>query len=218
MDNQEVIKKTEDFVKQTLAHQEGAHDWWHIDRVRRMGLHLAKEEKADLFVVELATLLHDIADAKFYNGDSTIGPKKTREWLESQSIDSAIIDHVAEIVSGMSYSSSLEGTQVNQTREFQVVQDADRLDAIGAIGLARVFAYAGYKGNAIYDPTIQPRENLTSEQYKKSPVPAVTHIYEKLLKLKGLMNTETARQIADKRHQFMELFLKEFYKEEQGEK
>ncbi len=214
MTNNEIITATITFVKQTLVNAEGGHDWFHIERVYSNTLHIAKEEHVDFLVVCLGALLHDIADAKFYDGDETVGPKTASAFLKSLKVDSETIDHVIQIIENISFKSSLD-KNVNKftSLELQVVQDADRLDAIGAIGIARAFNYGGFKNRALYDPAIPPKMNMTKEQYKKSTAPTINHFYEKLLLLKDKMNTATGKKIAAYRHQYMLDFLAQFKNE-----
>jgi uncharacterized protein len=202
-------------VKQELQDAEGGHDWFHIERVWRNAKLIAQTEKADLFVVELAALLHDIADSKFNNGDEDIGPRKAREILLINNVSTEIIDHVVAIIVNISF----KGGNTNKTFnsiELQIVQDADRLDAIGAIGIARAFNYGGFKNRLIFDPTIKPNLNQTKEEYKNSNAPTINHFYEKLLLLKDRMNTATGKELAQQRHQFMEAYLEQFYSEWNG--
>ncbi|MCF6348321.1 MAG: HD domain-containing protein [Flavobacteriaceae bacterium] len=216
MNEQQIINKTIAFVKEMLKGAEGGHDWFHIQRVFSNAKLIAKREKVDDFVVSLGALLHDIADSKFYDGDETIGPKEATEFLVSQNVDSVIIEHVVEIIKNISY----KGGNVKRTFssiELDVVQDADRLDAIGAIGIARCFNYGGFKNRTLYNPETLPNLTMTKEEYKKNTAPTINHFYEKLLLLKDKMNTRTGRQLAAKRHQFMELYLKQFYAEWDGE-
>lgn len=215
MRNAEILKATEAFVKEELAGAEAGHDWWHIERVRNTALHIGNNENADLFVVELGTLLHDIADSKFHNGDETKGPLKAKEFLKSLDVDDDVIRHVLEIIENISFRKSLDGTSF-RSLELDVIQDADRLDAIGAIGIARAFNYGGFKNRIFYDPDVTPATGLTSEEYKKSTAPTINHFYEKLLLLKDKMNTASGQQLAAERHQFMEEFLAQFYKEWNG--
>lgn len=210
-----VIDQTVAYVKETLANAEGGHDWWHIHRVWQNTKTIAASEKCDRLVVELAALLHDIADAKFYDGDETVGPRMAREWMESIAVDQATVDHVVAIIENMSFKNSLEGVAFS-SKEMEIVQDADRLDAIGAIGIARAFNYGGFKGRIFYDPDVPPNLNMTKEEYKKSAAPTINHFYEKLLLLKDKMNTRTARAIAEERHTFMEQYLDQFYREWSG--
>lgn len=218
MESQVIIDKTADFVKQTLVEAEGGHDWWHIYRVWKNAQHIGKEEgNVDMLVVELGALFHDIADSKFHDGDEEIGPKTARDFLTSLEQPEEIIEHVENIVRHISFKGSLEG-QKWTSPELSVVQDADRLDAIGAIGVARVFNYGGYKGRALYDPNIKPNLEMTKEQYKNSTTPSLNHFYEKLLLLKDLMNTNTGKKMAESRHKFMELYLDQFYSEWEGKK
>jgi len=217
MNRSEIIEKTSVFVRETLAGMEGSHDWWHIYRVWKMAARLAQQEKADTLVVELGALLHDIADAKFHGGDEEIGPRKAKEFLESISVERAVIDHVERIIRNISFRKGLEGQEFRSI-ELDIVQDADRLDAIGAIGVARTFAYNGAKGRQLYDPAVKPNLHMTKEEYKASTAPTVNHFYEKLLLLKDRMNTAAAKAIAEHRHVYMEQYLEEFYKEWEGER
>ena len=211
-----LIEKTKNFVKSELENAEGGHDWFHIERVFNNTLLIAKEEKVDLLVVSLAALLHDIADSKFYNGDETIGPKKARQFLFEQNVDSIIIEHVVSIIENMSFKNSFETEKKFTSLEMSVVQDADRLDAIGAIGIARCFNYGGFKNRALYNPEVLPNLKMTKKEYKNSDAPTINHFYEKLLLLKDKMNTKTGRRIAISRHNYMENFLKQFYREWEG--
>lgn len=211
------IEKTIDFVKKELQNAEAGHDWWHIERVWKTSKTIAKEENVDLEVVEFAALLHDIADAKFHGGDEEIGPRIAGEFLKSIEVEETIINHVRQIIRNMSFKSSLG--EINFTSpEMLVVQDADRLDAIGAIGIARAFNYGGFKNRELYNPEIKPDINISKEAYKKSTAPTINHFYEKLLLLKDKMNTTTGKKIATQRHQFMEQYLQQFYAEWNGEK
>jgi uncharacterized protein len=215
MTNQELISKTISFVKKELEHAEGGHDWWHIQRVWSMAKRLALTEKADLFVVELGALLHDIADAKFNDGDETIGIIKAKNFLIENNVAPEVVDHVGKIVEHISF----KGGNYNPgfySLELAVVQDADRLDAIGAIGIARTFNYGGYTNREMYNPEITPALNMTKEEYKKSTAPTINHFYEKLLLLKDRMNTESAKAIAAKRHEFMLKYLEQFFGEWDG--
>lgn len=214
----DIIKKTIIFVKEELKDAEGGHDWFHIERVYKNTKLIAKSEKVNHLVVELAALLHDIADSKFHNGDENIGPEKASYFLKTQKIEESTISHVIKIIKNMSFSKSLENTKLFNSIELQVVQDADRLDAIGAIGIARAFNYGGFKDRLLYDPKIKPKLKQSKEVYKKSTAPTINHFYEKLLLLKGKMNTTTAKLIAKERHNFMENYLSQFYDEWQGKK
>lgn len=215
MNNQQIIKNTENFVKVTLKNAEGGHDWFHILRVWNTAKLISKEENVDVFVVELGALLHDIADSKFHAGDETIGPKIAREFLESQLVDDAIIIHIENIITNISYKGGNFEQKFNSP-ELDVIQDADRLDAIGAVGIARTFNYGGFKNRPLYNPEIPPKLNQTKEAYKNSEAPTINHFYEKLLLLKDRMNTKTGKKIAEERHRFMETFLQQFYKEWEG--
>lgn len=212
MNKEEVIKRTADYVKSRLDGEGSGHDWWHIYRVWKTAVNIGEKESADLFVIQLAALLHDIADWKFHSGDDSVGPKLAREWLEKLDVDENIISHVCEIIKEISFKGAGVKSKI-KTKEGMVVQDADRLDAIGAIGIARAFAYGGHKGREIYNPKIKPKKHETFEQYKNNKGTTINHFYEKLLLLKDLMNTPSARKIAEERHKFMEQYLDRFFKE-----
>ncbi|MFD0863014.1 HD domain-containing protein [Sungkyunkwania multivorans] len=211
-----IIENTIAFVKQTLKDAEGGHDWFHIERVYKNALLISKSEDVDDFVVALGALLHDIADSKFNDGDETLGPAVARSFLIKQNVDSADILHVENIIKHISFKNSLQGETSFSSSELAVVQDADRLDAIGAIGIARCFNYGGFKNRALYDPEIAPNLNMSKEEYKKSDAPTINHFYEKLLLLKDMMNTKTGKRLAEKRHQFMQHYLSQFYDEWNG--
>ena len=212
----QIINNTILFVKNQLTHAEGGHDWFHIERVYKNALLIAEEEECDLTVVKLAALLHDIADSKFHGGDETVGPKTARAFLESQNVSEDIILHVIAIIENISFKGGNFEKKFN-SKELEIVQDADRLDAIGAIGIARTFNYGGFKNRPLYNPNIQPNMNMNKEEYKNSESPTLNHFYEKLLLLKDKMNTETGKKIAQKRHDFMVTFLSQFYAEWDGE-
>lgn len=219
MKNQDSIDQTIAFVQKTLKGAEGGHDWFHIQRVYNNATEIAKkEEKVDSLVVALGALLHDIADAKFYNGDETVGPKMAREFLNSIHVDEEVSKHVIHIINNISFKNSLSKNQ-NQfsSIELSIVQDADRLDAIGAIGVARAFNYGGFKNRELHNPEIKPNLNLSKEEYKKSKAPTINHFYEKLLLLKDKMNTATGKKIAKERHAYMLSFLEQFNSEWNGE-
>lgn len=218
MDKQQIITNTIAFVKETLKGAEGGHDWFHIQRVLNNAKLIAKGENVDLFIVSLGALLHDIADAKFYDGDETVGPRIARNFLENQQVNEQVILHIENIINYISYKASLSGEKLFSSPELAVIQDADRLDAIGAIGIARCFNYGGFKNRALYDPEITPNLEMTKEEYKKSSAPTINHFYEKLLLLKDKMNTKTGQRIAADRHTYMEGFLAQFYDEWNGEK
>ncbi len=221
MNNPDLINKTILFVKEKLKNAEGGHDWFHIERVYKNALLIAEGETCNLLIVALGALLHDIADSKFYpdasGGDETIGPKIAREFLESENVDEVTIQHIVNIIENISFKGG-NTKKAFSSIELNIVQDADRLDAIGAIGIARTFHYGGFKNRAIYDPNIAPKLHMTKEEYKKSEAPTINHFYEKLLLLKNKMNTETGKQLAQERHLFMEKFLSQFYAEWEGEK
>ncbi|MBU2997630.1 HD domain-containing protein [Cellulophaga baltica] len=215
MTNTAIVEETIAFVRETLQGAEGGHDWFHIQRVFRTSLLIAKDEKEiDVLVVSLGALLHDIADAKFFDGDETVGPKLAKEFLTALAIDKKVITHVVKIIENISFKNSLEkGSKKFNSLELQVIQDADMIDAIGAIGIARTFNYGGFKNRPLYNPDIAPNLNMTKEEYKKSSAPTINHFYEKLLLLKDKMNTKTGKAIAEERHQFMLNYLEQFYKE-----
>ena len=217
MHKKELVNSTIDFVKSELKDAEGGHDWFHIERVYKNALLIAKNEKVDVLVVSLGALLHDIADSKFHNGDETVGPRIAREFLFKQNVDSTIIEHVIKIIENISFKGGNE-TQKFSSTELDVVQDADRLDALGAIGIARTFNYGGFKNRALFNPEIPPNLEMSKEEYKASTHPTINHFYEKLLLLKDRMNTKTGKRIGEERHLYMEQFLKQFYAEWNGKK
>ena len=217
MNTNTLIDKTILFVKATLAQAEGGHDWFHIERVYKNALLIAESEKCDVEIVQLGALLHDIADSKFHNGDESIGPKTARAFLESEKVEPPIIDHVIAIIENISFKGGKVERQFSSI-ELDIVQDADRLDAIGAIGIARTFNYGGFKNRALYNPEIAPNLTMTKDEYKNNEAPTINHFYEKLLLLKDKMNTQTGKQIAQDRHRYMEDFLEQFYAEWEGKK
>ena len=211
--NNDIIKETLSFVKETLANAEGGHDWFHIERVWKTARFLCKKEEAgDLLTIELAALLHDISDAKFNGGDETLGSRMARTFLEQQELDPEKVEHIQTIIKHVSFKGGFPQDQI-KTIEFQIVQDADRLDAIGAIGIARAFNYGGFKNRPIHDPQKGQQVYKDSKAYHKSDAPTINHFYEKLLKLKDLMNTETGKKMAEQRHRYMLEFLDQFYDE-----
>ena len=214
---QNSIQRTIDYVKLTLANAEVGHDWFHIERVFKTALTINAKEKGDELIVSFAALLHDIADPKFNNGDEEIGPNKAERFLRSIHIDPIIIDHVKLIIQNMSFKNSFDAGGFS-SKEMQIVQDADRLDAIGAIGIARAFTYGGFKNRVLYDPAIPPVENHSKESYKNTTAPTINHFYEKLLLLKDTMNTNAGKAIALERHQFMLNYLEQFYGEWEGKR
>jgi uncharacterized protein len=219
MNKKLILKKTEKYVRGKLGKEGTGHDWWHTHRVRNTALFIAKRERGDLFIVELGALLHDIADYKFHGGDSRVGPRMALEWLTSLGADEETISHIGHIIREVSF----KGAGVNsrmRTLEGKIIQDADRLDAIGAIGIARAFAYGGYKRNQLmYDPNGRVKKHTSFYQYKRRPAAStIHHFYEKLLLLKDLMNTKTGRKLAERRHAFMEKYLKQFFNEWEGKK
>ena len=215
MDKQVIISQIADEVRQKLEGEGSGHDWWHIVRVWNMAKHIGISEGADMFVVELAALLHDIADWKFHDGDDTVGPKIARQVLEKYSVPDDTVDRVCDIIVTASFKGAGVKTEM-KTLEGKVVQDSDRLDAIGAIGVARTFAYGGHKNRPMYDSDKKPAMHQSKEEYFKSESPTINHFYEKLLLLKDRMNTKTAREIAEGRHRFMEEYLDRFFREWEG--
>ena len=214
---QNAIQLTLNFVKKELENAESGHDWWHIERVWKTAKEIAKHEDVNLEVVEFAALLHDIADSKFHNGDEEIGPQKAGEFLKSINVDDETVFHVQQIIRNMSFKASL-GELSFSSPEMLVVQDADRLDAIGAIGIARAFTYGGYKNRELYNPAIAPQIHQSKEAYKNTTAPTINHFYEKLLLLKEKMNTLTGKRIATQRHDFMVQYLEQFYAEWEGKR
>ncbi|WP_222167041.1 HD domain-containing protein [Edaphocola aurantiacus] len=199
-------------VQQTLDGAEAGHDWFHIERVWKLSMHIAQQHpEANAEVVALGALLHDIADAKFHNGDEQLGPQIASQFLQEQGATPELIDQVVYIIRNISFKNRNEVS--HYPIELQIVQDADRLDAIGAIGIARTFNFGGYKNNPMHDPKQEPRTDMNKEVYKKSNGTTINHFYEKLLLLKDMMHTETARKLAEERHQLMLTFLDAFYKE-----
>ena len=217
MTEQETLAATAAYVKELLSGEGSGHDWWHIYRVWNNAKLIAAQEQVNLYIVELAALLHDVGDHKFHNGDETVGPRMAREWLLKCNANAEAIDHVCAIISGLSFKGAGTSSEM-KTPEGRVVQDADRLDAIGAIGIARAFAYGGHKGRELHNPSIQPVLHDSFGQYKANTAPTLNHFYEKLLLLKDRMHTETARTLAEERHRYMEGFLEQFYTEWEGEK
>jgi len=214
MNKEEIISNTIKFVKRKLSGDSSGHDWWHIQRVLTLSRKIHQKEDGNLFIIELAALLHDVADWKF-NMNETSGLKIILDWMESQQIDPETIKSVLYIIENISYKGEAENNKMDSL-EGKIVQDADRLDAIGAIGIARTFAFGGYKGNEMHNPDVKPLADMKFDQYKKSNGTTINHFYEKLLLLKNRMNTETATQLAKSRHQFMQLYLEKFYKEWDG--
>jgi len=212
----EIINKTIDFVKRELASAEGGHDWWHVYRVWKTASIIALEERANELIVQLAALLHDIADSKFHDGNENIGPEKAITFLKEIELDEGNISHIESIIRNMSFKNTFEKNNNFSSIELDVVRDADRLDAIGAIGIARTFNYGGHKGSEIYNPNMKPNLNMTKEEYKKSNSPTINHFYEKLFLLKDMMNTNTGKKLAEGRNKFMKDYLKQFYGEWEG--
>ena len=208
----QIINRAVSFVKQELAGSESGHDWWHVFRVWNLAKRIAEEEKADIFIVSLGALFHDIADAKFYDGDEAVGPEKAKIFLQTQNLPEETINKVLNIIRFVSFKNRHEKPDDNSL-ELQIIQDADRLDAMGAIGIARAFSYGGFQKREMYNPDIPPRPDMSKAEYKKSTSTTINHFYEKLLLLKEMMHTKTGKRLAAKRHRFMEQFLEEFYSE-----
>jgi len=202
------------FIRELLEGEGSGHDWWHIHRVRNNAIHMAHSYKVNIFILEMAALLHDIADHKLHGGDEEIGPRKAREWMCNLEIKEADQEHIIQIMEEVSFSKG----KTPYSLEGKIVQDADRLDAIGAIGIARTFAFGGFKKREIYNPEIPPVKYASFEDYKKNTNPTVNHFYEKLLLLKDMMNTEEGKKMAEQRHEYMETFLQQFYAEWEGER
>jgi uncharacterized protein len=215
MDQGEILRRTEAFVRERMSGEGTGHDWWHVHRVRRVALRLAGEEGADAYVVELAALLHDVADHKFHGGDAGAGPRAAREWLSSLDVEPEVTEHVATIIAELSFKGAGVATPMSSP-EGRVVQDADRLDAIGAVGVGRAFAYGGSRGRPMHEPDASPEMHDSFERYKSSTGPTINHFHEKLLLLRDRMNTASARRMAEGRHRFMEQFLERFHAEWDG--
>ncbi len=211
MQVQAIIKACEDFVKSSLWGAEAGHNWYHIERVRSLALYLQSKEGGDPFSLEMAALLHDISDAKFNGGDESLGAKKSKVFLQELGLEPRAIDDITYLVANCSYKGG-HGAHP-QSIELKILQDADRLDAIGAIGIARTFNYGGFKNAPMYDPELKVNENQSLEEYREEKGSTINHFYEKLLKLKDGMHTSTARELAENRHQFMLTFLEQFYRE-----
>lgn len=207
-----LIEDTKTFLKQQLQYAEGGHDYFHTERVLNNSVKIAQGENCNLLVVQLGALLHDVADSKFHDGDESKGPQIARDFLSKQEVDQEVVEQVINIIENISFKGG-NFDQKFKSIELDIVQDADRLDAIGAVGIARTFNYGGFKNRALYNPEIAPNLTMTKEEYKKSDAPTINHFYEKLLLLKDKMNTETGKKIAQERHQFMELFLENFFEE-----
>ncbi|MEI6173969.1 MAG: HD domain-containing protein [Bacteroidota bacterium] len=215
MTEKEIIIKTAEFVQSELKDAEGGHDWWHIERVWKSARTIAAAENVNLFIVELGALLHDIADSKFHGGDEIIGATKARAFLTTLGVEEHTIGHIIQIIQNISFKGG-NFTPGFFSPELAVIQDADRLDALGAIGIARTFNYGGFKGREMYNPSIKPAIGMTRDQYKNSDAPTINHFYEKLLLLKDRMNTASGRNMAEQRHQFMLAYLEQFYREWDG--
>ncbi|MFT8315587.1 MAG: HD domain-containing protein [Clostridium sp.] len=217
MDRELIIERTKEFVKSKLYGEETGHDWWHTYRVWRNAIKIGEKEQADMLIVELSALLHDVADYKFYNGDTDISSKVVNEWLESINVQKEVISKVCDVIENISFKGANVKSQIS-TKECMVVQDADRLDAIGAIGISRVFAFGGAVKREIYNPDISVQKHDTFEQYKNSihTSTSINHFYEKLLLIKNLMNTDMGKSLAQDRHRYMEEYLNKFMNEWEG--
>jgi len=221
---EKIIKKTEDFVKKVFLEDYTGHDWWHTHRVRVLAKKIAISESADLFIVDMAALLHDVGDYKFFGGDEEAGVLFVKKWLSSLKVTEELVGKILTVISNISYKNTLPESSNRKkqnspnfpSKEFMAVCDADRLDAIGAIGIARAFTYGGFYKRQIYNPKIKPMKNITQEEYKNTDAPSINHFYEKLLRIKEMMHTKLGKKIAKKRHRFLNLYLKEFYKEWKG--
>ncbi len=215
MDKKEILEKTKEYIKEKFSGESTGHDWWHACRVCKLAIYIGKKEKADLFIIELAALLHDLGDWKF-NKCTNKDKNPERKWLEGLQVDEKTINHVCQIIEDTSFKGASVKTPM-KTKEGMIVRDADRLDGIGAIGIARTFAYGGKVGRPIYDPSAKPRPHENFEDYKKHGDSAsINHFHEKLFLLKDRMNTKTAKKIANKRHKFMKHYLNEFMNEWEG--
>lgn len=209
---EKMIDKTVEFVKQKLEGAEAGHDWFHIERVWKLSLKIAATEKADPTVVALAALLHDIADPKFHEGDETLALRISEDFLSKLGVEAGIKNQILFIIKNISFKNRAEAPSFLPV-ELKIVQDADRLDAMGAIGIARTFNFGGFKNNLMYHPDLPPNLNQSKDEYKKSVGTTINHFYEKLLLLKDLMNTDEGRRLAEERHEFMLQFLDQFYAE-----
>jgi uncharacterized protein len=220
VNSKQIIKETTNFVKAYFQKEGTGHDWWHTSRVKDLGLKIASNEGGNLFIVEMSALLHDVGDYKFFNGDKQKGADIVAKFLNSLKLPSKTIDTILEIATNISYMKTLSRDksffQNRKSPEFMAVSDADRLDAIGAIGIARVFTYGGYYHRPIYEPDIPPNPDISQEEYKTTDAPSINHFYEKLLKLKNMMYTSYGKKLAHDRHQFLEKYLERFYAEWEG--
>jgi uncharacterized protein len=217
VNERDILQQTREHVRELLAGDGTGHDWYHALRVCRTAQTIGREEGADLFLVELAALLHDVADWKFAGGDHEAGPRAARTWLESLAVPPKAIDHVCEIIASLSFKGAGVATPM-RSLEGQCVQDADRIDALGAIGIARTFAYGGHKGQPLHDPDAQPEMHATFDAYKRGGGSSLNHFYEKLLLLKDRMNTPAGKRLAEERHAVMERFLEQFHAEWEGKR
>ena len=211
MNHLNLIELTIQFVKEELKNAETGHDWWHIERVWKLSKKIQASEEGHELVVELGAILHDIADSKFHDGDESIGPNKAKAFLISHNVDLEVVNHVVKIIENISFKGGNESQQF-RSKELDII-----LDAIGAIGIARTFNYGGYKNRELYNPDVPPKLDMTREEYKKSTAPTINHFYEKLLLLKDRMNTNTGKLLAERRHQFMEDYLHQFYLDWDGQ-
>ena len=215
-DGNPIVQEVAERVRQQMAGSEGGHDWWHVYRVWQMARFIARSMDVDMLIVELAALLHDLADPKFHDGNEEIGPSEARKILDAYELNEETVTHILEIIKNISFRNSFDD-KIFHSLELEVVQDADRLDAIGAIGIARAFNYGGYRNREMYDPSQEPVIFESKEAYKKSNSPTINHFYEKLLSLKDSMNTRVAKNIAEARHQYVLEYLDRFFLEWKGE-
>ena len=212
LSKREIVGKTKEYVRSKLGNEATGHDWWHAFRVWKTAKYIAKKEGGDLFIIELAALLHDISDWKFNKGSSSPGLKLARNWLKNLKVDEKIIQRVCDIIKDVSFKGAGVKSKM-ETKEGKIVQDADRLDTLGAIGIARVFAYGGCAKREIHNPKIKFKLHKNFKQYRQGGKTSINHFYDKLLLLKDLMNTKTGKKLAGERHEFLEKYLKQFFKE-----
>jgi len=216
MDKQAIISKTAEHVREELSGESSGHDWFHVYRVWKLAEHIGKQEGADMFIVEMTALLHDLDDFKI-TGEHSKDKKNATSWMENMQVGADTQQKIIKIIQNMGFTDHIEG-QKSLSKEGEVVQDADRLDALGAIGIGRAFAYGGKMQRPLHDPAEQPKKEMSKEHYMSRKGTTINHFHEKLLLLKELMNTDAGRKMAAHRHQFMEQYLEEFFKEWEGER
>ena len=212
MNKKEIIKEVKGYVKRNLGNEPTGHDWWHSWRVWKLSKKIAQKEGGDLFIIEVSSLLHDVADWKFHGGNTKKGLTKVKSLLEKLGVEQKRINQVCHIIENTSFKGAGVKNKI-KTKEGMIVQDADRLDVLGAIGIARVFAYGGFKKREIYNPSIKVKFHKSFNEYKKAKSPSINHFYEKLLLIKDRLNTKTAEKIARERHEFLKDYLKQFFRE-----